>query len=120
MSSKARKSELDAPNEKGLRNVMADGGSDEFFALAAAPCHYPQATALPQRNYAPLAPKRNDEAALLAAQGGDLIFDAQLLPFKFRDHEVVGMRSVFFFVDEIFEFSMLGPQRFHALCHGHA
>ena len=56
---------------------------------------------------------------LLAVQGGDLIFDAKLLAFKFRDYEVVGVRSVFFFIDEVFEFSMLGPQGFHVLCHGH-
>src|SRR5215470_5860535 len=31
---------------------------------------------------------------LLAAQRGDLIFDAKLLAFKFRDYEVVGVRSV--------------------------
>jgi hypothetical protein len=48
-----------------------------------------------------------------------LIFDAKLLAFKFRDYEVVGVRSVLFFVNEILEFSMLGPQGFHVLCHGH-
>jgi len=56
---------------------------------------------------------------LLAAQRGDLIFDAQLLAFKFRDDEVVGVRSVFFFVNEMLEFCMLGPKGFHVLCHGH-
>jgi hypothetical protein len=56
---------------------------------------------------------------LLAVQRGDLIFDAKLLAFKFRDYEVVGVRSVLFFIDEVFEFSMLGPQGFHVLCHGH-
>jgi hypothetical protein len=56
---------------------------------------------------------------LLATQGGDLIFDAKLLAFKFGDYEVVGVRSVFLFVNEVLEFSMLGPQGFHVLCHGH-
>src|SRR5262245_39590277 len=65
------------------------------------------------------APDRSSRAALLAAQRGDLIFDAKLLAFKFRDDEVVGVRSVFFFVYEVLEFSMLGPQRIHVLCHGH-
>jgi len=49
-----------------------------------------------------------------------LIFDAKLLPFKFRDDEIVWVRSVLFFVYQMFEFSVLCPQRFHVLCHGHA
>jgi hypothetical protein len=65
------------------------------------------------------APNRGGRTILLAAERGDLIFDAKLLAFKFRDYEVVGVRSVFFFVNEMFEFSMLGPQGFHVLCHGH-
>lgn len=64
-------------------------------------------------------PNRGIRTALLAAERGDLIFDAKLLALKFRDYEVVGVRSVFFFIDEVFEFSMLGPQGFHVLCHGH-
>jgi hypothetical protein len=59
-------------------------------------------------------------APLLAAEGSDLIFDAKLLPLKFRDDDVVGVGSVLFFVNQMFEFSVLGPQRFHVLCHGHA
>jgi hypothetical protein len=66
-----------------------------------------------------LAPDRRKRRRLLAAQRGDLIFDAQLLAFKFRDYEVVWVRSVFFFVNEMLEFCMLGPQGFHVLCHGH-
>ena len=65
------------------------------------------------------APNRGSRTALLAAEGDDLIFDAKLLAFKFRDYEVVGMRSVLFFVNEVLEFSMLGPQGFHVLCHSH-
>jgi len=65
------------------------------------------------------APNRGSRTALLATEGGDLIFDAQLLTFKFRDYEVVGVRSVFLFVNEILKFSMLGPQGFHVLYHGH-
>jgi len=65
------------------------------------------------------APNRSSGTALLATQRSDLIFDAKLLAFKFRDYEVVGVRSVFFFVNEVLEFSMLGPQGFHVLCHGH-
>jgi hypothetical protein len=65
------------------------------------------------------APNHSSRAALLATQRGDLIFDAKLLAFKFRDDEVVGVRSVFFFVYEILKFRMLGPQRFNVLCHGH-
>ena len=64
-------------------------------------------------------PDRASRPSLLAAQRGDLIFDTKLLPFKFRDYDVVGVWSVFFFVNEILEFSMLGPQRFNVLCHGH-
>jgi len=66
------------------------------------------------------APNRGRRIDLLATQRGDLIFDAKLLPFKFRDYDVVGVRSVFFFVDEIFEFSMLGPQRIHVFYQRHA
>jgi hypothetical protein len=62
---------------------------------------------------------RDTRIGLLATEGGDLIFDAKLLAFKFGDYEVVGVRSVFLFVNEVLEFSMLGPQGFHVLCHGH-
>jgi hypothetical protein len=57
---------------------------------------------------------------LWAAQRGDLVFDPKLLPFKFREYEVVGVRSVLFFFNEMLEFSMFGPQRVNVLCHGHA
>jgi hypothetical protein len=50
-----------------------------------------------------------DGRPLLAGQRGDLIFDAKLLPFKFRDDEIVGVGSVLFFLYQMFEFSMLGP-----------
>src|SRR5215468_1140165 len=76
-------------------------------------------TTPPLRRPSRPAPERSGRAALLAAQRGDLIFDAQLLAFKFRDDEVVGVRSVFFFVNEMLEFCMLGPKGFHVLCHGH-
>ena len=87
---------------------------------AAAPPQVSGWTASPGRRPVRPAPDRRRRTALLATKRGDLIFDAKLLPFKFRDYDVVGVRSVFFFVDEIFEFSMLGPQCIHVLCHGHA
>ena len=76
-------------------------------------------TASPSRRPVRPAPNRSSRTALLAAEGGDLIFDAKLLAFKFRDYEVVGVRSVFLFVNEILQFSMLGPQGFHVLYHRH-
>ena len=76
-------------------------------------------TASSSRRPVQSAPNRGSRTALMATEGGDLIFDAKLLAFKFRDYEVVGVRSVFLFVNEILEFSMLGPQGFHVLCHGH-
>jgi len=55
----------------------------------------------------------------VVCQDDDFVFDSEFLALKFRDQEVVGAWSIFFFYDLVVQVGMFGLERLDSVQNGH-